>query len=448
MMADQRKLEQTQTRGVYRRHTTDCKRRDCKCPYIVRWKSKGVSHKEFFPTYELARERKNLLGSGKTTRRPLSSKTIAEYYPDWIEAYSGRTARGLSESTRREYKISFRLHLLTDPIARVRLRDLAAPDVKDWFKRMEKRGASPSTIKRARIALRVMLADAAEDGDVSSNPAANVRYAPSEAVRRRHAKPGPKRLSAADIEAVLNAMPEEWRAFFLLLVQTGVRVSELLGLTWANIQLGDDAKITVVEQVYRGQRKQLKTDESESSVPLSGTMASWLAELRPEGVEPTAPVFATATGGTLNYANVYNRVLRPALRDAGIAVQTGTVTVLRRGKEVEEPVWDYRRVAFHAFRHACGSLLYAKGLRLQQVQAWLRHAQLTTTMNVYIHDADDGLGSADVWDDTFGDVRGHRGATGHPETAANDRPVVSRDSASESQISEQPARAANMRGHS
>src|SRR4051794_25573957 len=95
---DTRKLELTQTRGVYRRHTTDCKRKECKCPYIVRWKSKSVSHKEFFPTYELARERKNLLGSGKTTRRPLSAKTVAEYYADWIEAYSGRTSRGLSES--------------------------------------------------------------------------------------------------------------------------------------------------------------------------------------------------------------------------------------------------------------------------------------------------------------------------------------------------------------
>ncbi len=440
---DTRKLEKTKTPGVYRRHTNGCTRKRCDCPYVVRWKSQGESHKEFFPTYELARERKNLLGSGKTTRRPLSSKTIGEYFSAWIETYRGRTARGLSESTRRDYRISFTLHVLTDPIARIRLRDLTPPDVRQWFERMERGGASPSTIKRARIALRVMLACAVEDGDIGSNPAADVRYVPSEATKRRHAKRQPKRLSAADIVAILDAMPEGWRAFFTLLAQTGVRVSELLGLTWANVHLGDDPHIMVAEQVYRGERKQLKTEASKARVPLSAAMASWLTELRPAGVSPSAPVFATATGGTLNYANVYNRVLRPALIKAGIAVQIGTVTVRKRGKDVERPVWDYQGVAFHAFRHACGTLLFAKGKSLKQVQGWLRHAQLTTTMNVYIHEADDGLGSADIWDD-FGDVRGHPGATEQPETAANSSSEDSPETALQSQSDEQQKTAASV----
>lgn len=442
---DTRKLEKTKTPGVYRRHASGC-RGKCRCPYIVRWKSQGVSHKEFFSTYELARERKGSLASGKTTRRPLSSETIADYYASWIVAYRGRTSRGLSESTRREYEISFRLHVLTDRIARVRLRDLAAPDVRDWFERMEKRGASPSTIKRARVSLRVMLACAVGDGEIGSNPAADVRYVPTEDAKRRHARRKTRKLSAADIVAILNAMPESWRAFFTLLAQSGVRIGELLGLTWGNVHLGDDPHIMILEQVYRGQRKQLKTDASEAKVPISATMASWLGELRPEGVEEQVrelPVFPSATGGTLNYANVYNRVLRPALCEAGIAVQIGTIIKRKRGQEVEEPVWDYQGVAFHAFRHACGSLLFANGKSLKQVQGWLRHSQLSTTMNVYLHQVDDGLGSADAWDDILGDIRGHRGATEHPETAANDMSDAEADSASESQFSEHPKEPAN-----
>ena len=69
------------------------------------------------------------------------------------------------------------------------------------------------------------------------------------------------------------------------------------------------------------------------------------------------------------------------------------------GKDVEKPVYDYQGVAFHAFRKACGSLLLAQGKTLKQVQGWLRHSQLTTTMNVYIHQVDDGLGGADAWDE-------------------------------------------------
>ncbi len=108
----------------------------------------------------------------------------------------------------------------------------------------------------------------------------------------------PRTLTAADVVAILEAMPEEWRAFFTLLAQTGVRIGELLGLTWANVHLGDDAHIMMAEQVYRGERKKLKTEASLARVPLSATMASWLTELRPE--DPgDAPVFPSATGADL-----------------------------------------------------------------------------------------------------------------------------------------------------
>ena len=88
-------------------------------------------------------------------------------------------------------------------------------------------------------------------------------------------------------------------------------------------------------------------------------------------------------------------MLRPALIDAGIAINRGTAA---------KPKWEYQGVAFHAFRKACGSLLFSHGKTLKQVQGWLRHSQLTTTMNIYINQVDDGLGSADGWDDILGPV--------------------------------------------
>jgi integrase len=160
-------------------------------------------------------------------------------------------------------------------------------------------------------------------------------------------------------------MPEQWRAFFALLAQSGVRIGELLGLTWQHVHLGDDAHSLVAEQVYKGQRKKLKTDASMARVPLSPMMAAWLAELRPDSPAPDRPVFASAIGTPLTYSNMYNRVLRPALRDAGIAVNAGIA---------EKPKWDYQGVAFHAFRKACVSVLLARGKTLKQVQGWLRHS--------------------------------------------------------------------------
>ena len=223
---------------------------------------------------------------GTASRQPLSKETVADYYEGWIDGYRGRTTRGVQDSTTRAYRISFEHHILPLPIARTKLRDLTPRGVRDWFEELERRNASPATIKRARIALRVMLACALEDDEIRSNPAADARYIPTEAARAKHAKPAPRRLTATDLVAILQAMPVEWRAFFFTLAQTGVRIGELLGLTWGNVHLGDDPHIKVVEQVYRGQRKKLKTDASEGKVPLSSFIASWLAELRPRTSPP------------------------------------------------------------------------------------------------------------------------------------------------------------------
>jgi integrase len=174
---------------------------------------------------------------------------------------------------------------------------------------------------------------------------------------------------------------------------------------------------------YRGTRKKLKTESSLARVPLSATMASWLAELRPADARADAPVFASATGTALNYANVYNRVLRPALVDAGLAVVIDRVKVRRPdGTEERRPVYDYQGIAFHAFRKACGSLLLHHGKTLKQVQGWLRHSRLSTTMDVYIQQVDDGLGGADAWDEILPGW-GNSGATPPSRAAANVTPT-------------------------
>jgi hypothetical protein len=201
------------------------------------------------------------------------------------------------------------------------------------------------------------------------------------------------------------------------------------GSAWSEWSAEPQEFIDAGDRVVAGKRKKLKTDASEARVPLSATMASWLAKLRPEDARADALVFPSAVGTPLNYHNVYSRVLRPALERSGIATVVGHKTVRRHDKDIEVPIYDYDGVAFHAFRKAAGSLLLANGKTLKQVQGWLRHSQLTTTMNVYITQVDDGLGSADVWDDilpvggpatTGGPEGGPEGGFGAPEGVAEE----------------------------
>jgi integrase len=432
--ADSRTLERTKQPGIYRRHARNCERAGrCACPYVVRWKQRGQSRKQLFPTFELAREFKGKLDSG-TSRAPLSSTPVADYFATWIDSYTGRTSRGLEDTSREEYRRSFTLHVLPLAIARTRMRDVRAPDVRDWLRELEGSRVPPATIRKAKAALSVMFATAVEDGDLGSNPVSDVRYVPAAEARRRHPRRKRRELTADNVIGILNAMPESWRAFFTMLAQTGVRIGELLGLTWRHVHLGDEPHIMIAEQIYRGRRKQLKTEASMARVPLAPTMAAWLTSLRPDDAHPDAPVFASARGTPLGYSNVYNRVLRPALREAGIAVGVGED---EKGKEV----WDYQGVAFHQFRKACGSLLLAQGKTLKQVQGWLRHSQLSTTLNVYIHEVDDGLGTAEAWDAMIEATWGHPGATERPGTPADEIAPRAARSAAQSQNGEQPTAA-------
>jgi hypothetical protein len=174
----------------------------------------------------------------------------------------------------------------------MKMRDLAPMDVRSWCEQLERRGVSPRSIKHAKLALGLMFSCAAEDGAVGGNPVKVVTYIPSPEARAEHPQRQPKKMGRDDVLAVLAAMPELWQTFFLLLLQSGMRIGEMIGLRWKNVHLADDPHIDVVEQVYRGERKPPKWD-SIGSFDLSPTMATMLTKLKEEALSEVGGAWAT-----------------------------------------------------------------------------------------------------------------------------------------------------------
>ena len=322
-MSDTRKLETTSHPGIYRRHSNECEspRKGCACQYVVRWKHRGKSHKRYFRTLALAREFKGKLDGGE--RQAPTRQSVADYFEEWIDRYRGRTSRGLEQTTRDLYRRSFEHHVLRYPIARMRLRDVTSRDVSDWFGDLEAAGATSNTVRLAKAALSAMLATAAQAGDIPANPALGCRYVPQRATPKRKRR----QLTVADVDAILSSFEPPWRLFFELMSHTGMRVSELLGLTWVNVHLGDDAHIRVVEQVYQGQRKRLKTEGSERRIPLSPGMAKALTDWKGETDHPRGgqPCISLCGG----YATELRKRLQP--RFAAGAAAVGYRGVAREG---------------------------------------------------------------------------------------------------------------------
>ena len=46
---------------------------------------------------------------------------------------------------------------------------------------------------------------------------------------------------------------------------------------------------------------------------------------------------------------------------------------------------NLKKIRFHDLRHSCASVLLAQGVPMKQIQEWLGHSDMSTTMNIYAH---------------------------------------------------------------
>lgn len=146
-------------------------------------------------------------------------------------------------------------------------------------------------------------------------------------------------------------------AMIALAAQTGLRVSELIGLTIADIHIGTGPH---VHCLGKG-RKQRRT-------PLLAGIAAilnvWIAE-NPGAADD--PLFTTSTGKPLSRDAIERRI-RVAVDAASTAC----------------PSLAHKHVTAHTLRHTCAMRLLHAGVDTTVIALWLGHEQIATT-NIYIH---------------------------------------------------------------
>ncbi len=391
MAKDKSPLTKTSTPGIFRRHGWGCKEpRRCKCPYVVLWRHRGGQQKETCATFKEACERKASAEAGNS--RPKSKIRFEEYFPSWIESYSGLTSRGFSETTRPEYRRPIEAYALSR-WRTWKLSEIESSDVRELFGALRRESKSTSAIKKLRAALSALFATAVEDGLIATNPVRGVRI-PSAPSEEDPVEEHAKALTRAELKVLLAAVPFKWHLFFEFLTHTGLRISEAIGLTWENVVFGENPHIKVREQFYRGKRRKLKSGAGRRDIPLSkGMAARLLAHRRDTYRGPKSPVFPSSVGTELIRGKIAGRVLNPAREAIGMP-------------------W----VSFHAFRHTCASLLFQDGKNIKQVQVWLGHADPAFTLRTYVHLMDDGVGGADFFDGAIeGPPRGPGGGASGAE---------------------------------
>ena len=246
-------MERTATPGIYRRGSR----------YVVVWQYKGRQHKSSHRTLAEAREAKGQRQAGERT--PATRQSFDDFAHEWLDGYAGRTGRGFTEGSREAYRRALD-HYAVPFFRGWRLADVEPRDVRAFAKHLEGKGLAPSSVVKNLTPLKAMLATAAEDGALRSNPSAGLRVNG----RRDEGdeEPEAKAMTRAELSAVLGELPEEWRPFFELLAHTGLRISEALGLDWADVEFGARPRLHVRRQCYRGEVRRLKSRNGRRDLPL------------------------------------------------------------------------------------------------------------------------------------------------------------------------------------
>ena len=170
-------------------------------------------------------------------------------------------------------------------------------------------------------------------------------------------------LTETEVDALLAAPNQAtWtgrrdHALLVLAVQTGLRISELISLTLADIRLGAGAHVRCMGKG----RKQRATPLTKHTVAV---LHAWTAE---QPGPATAPLFPTTTGAPLSRDAVEHRL-------AGYLAIAG-----RRCSTLQD-----KRVTMHTLRHTAAMRLLQSGTDTAVIALWLGHEQLAT-VQIYLH---------------------------------------------------------------
>lgn len=218
---------------------------------------------------------------------------------------------------------------------------------------------SPDLTKRTLTLFKAICSKGIQYGYLHVNP---VEYV---------AKPKtPKRemdyLSPEEMVKLIEATDERHRCLSMFACLTGCRQSEILGLRWGDIDF-ESGRVFIRQVLQGGRFYEPKTDKSRRAVLIPPVLVESLKVHRTrQAVELESNehdlVFPNLAGRPMSGLNVTRRILRPALRRAGL-----------------------REVRFHDLRHSYISMLMNQGANIRFIQQQAGHSSAQITWDRYSH---------------------------------------------------------------
>jgi integrase len=305
---------------------------------------------------------------GNFDKRNRKELTLFQYVD---EIYSATI--DVKSRTASDYEINLNTHIIPK-FGDYGLSQITASEIEIWRKELknkrQKNGKrySLTTLEKLENQLATILKKAHRDGHLLDNPFLRVSRARRRKAKHREVHP----LEFEVVEGIANSILPHLKLLPWLGYFSGMRPSEMLGLTWDRIDFSKKT-IRIDRQLHYDSNEifdnDLKSDASYRTINLPKPLESMLIEHRAKfGLGPEQLLFHNRDKGVLRYKAALDAFVKVA-RPLGVPVGTG----------------------LHVFRHTCVSNLIRMGAQPKQIQMYVGHNSIEETMNTYGHLFEDDM---------------------------------------------------------
>ena len=362
--------------------------------YEFKWRDKrGNRHSISAVTLEELREKeldvlRDVLDGVKVDKNNL---TVNDLYNSWIQL-----KRGLKENTFSNYKYMYKMFVEPD-FGKNRITDLKRSDVRGFYNFLaEEKHVQINTIDSIHTVLHQVLEIAVEDDYLRYNPSDNALKELKKAVNFEVEKRRALTVSEQEIfEAFLRKKGQyhRWYPVFTVMLWTGMRVGEITGLRWCDIDLEEGSINVNHTLVYFDKRAEERctvainttmTKAGERSIPmLPKVKEAFLMEKeyqRECGVKSESVVdgyrdfIFVNRFGNVQHQGTLNKALRRIIRDCNFEILD---------KNKQNDVIILPKFSNHSLRHTFTTRMCEAGVNIKAMQEILGHADAETTMDIY-----------------------------------------------------------------
>jgi len=300
-----------------------------------------------------------------------------------IERYL-KTKAGLADSTRENYKYYYGHVIKESVIGKTKIVDIRKSDVLLFYNTLTEQGLSVGTIKIIHKIIRPALQLACDDNVIVKNPADGCTKEYTEDMEKKYALSFEEEKEFLD-RIEMRPRMKRYRPMYAILLKTGLRISEAIGLTWDDVDM-EKREIRVDHQVqYRkvqGKMKlyanDTKTNAGNRTIPMTDEVYQLFVEQRRVWLmTKKCPDFEVdgykdfvfishMTGKCMNHSNI--RRMMKAIVD------------MNDEREIKLP-----NISPHILRHTACCRFAESGCDLKVLQYLMGQTDIRITMGVYNH---------------------------------------------------------------